>query len=66
MAGGWLLARSALLCLTEPRGLDADFIAAKVSSAHFFATQVLPDAAACERKMLAGSASVVDYATALL
>ena len=66
VAGGWLLARSALLCLTEPRGLDADFIAAKVSSAHFFATQVLPDAAACERKMLAGSASVVDYATALL
>ena len=66
VTGGWLLARSTLICLAEPGGLDPDFITAKVASAQFFATQVLPDAAACERKMRAGSASVVEYASALL
>ena len=60
VTGGWQLARAARVCL-EDQSIDAAFAATKLATAQFFALQILPEAAALDRKIVAGSASVVDF-----
>ena len=58
VCGGWLLGQSALACL-RGAGDDDDFRAAKINCAQFFALQVLTEAGALQRKIVAGSAAVL-------
>ena len=60
VTGGWQLARAARLCL-EDHSIDAAFATTKLATAQFFALQILPEATALERKIVAGSASVVGF-----
>jgi alkylation response protein AidB-like acyl-CoA dehydrogenase len=65
VCGGWLLGRSALLCL-QGQGPDAAFDAAKIETARFYALQVLPEAATLERKIVHGSEAVFGLDAAAL
>jgi acyl-CoA dehydrogenase len=65
VAGGWLLARSAALAAAAG-GADREFYAAKLHSAAFYASQVLPNAAALARVVESGAASVVETDAALI
>ena len=64
VAGGWLLAKSAALAAAG--GADREFYAAKVHTAAFYASQVLPNAAALARVVESGAASVVETDAALI
>ncbi len=59
--GGWQLARSAALCLEDARTNTGNqvFARAKVISAEFFATQVLPQATSLAHIMEMGSQAVL-------
>lgn len=61
VVGGWLLARSAIICdddlATSQGGLA--FAAGKLASAHFFATQILPQASSLARIATHGSSAVL-------
>jgi 3-(methylsulfanyl)propanoyl-CoA dehydrogenase len=58
VSGGWLMARAASIAATKLSGADKDFYAAKLSSARFYAEQVLPAALAHARVVTSGAASV--------
>ncbi|MBI2296206.1 MAG: acyl-CoA dehydrogenase [Betaproteobacteria bacterium] len=61
VAGGWLMARAALVAqhkLSEP-GADEDFLQAKLATARFYAEHVLPQAAPLAREVTRGAASVL-------
>lgn len=67
VAGGWLMARAALIAgerLAGP-GADREFLEAKLATARFYIEHLLPQAAALSRTVTAGAASVlaVDPAT---
>jgi hypothetical protein len=65
--GGWLMARAADVAarkLTE--GSDREFFAAKLVSARFYATQVLPKVLALEHTVRHGSEAVVEADAALI
>ncbi|HEX4901201.1 MAG TPA: acyl-CoA dehydrogenase C-terminal domain-containing protein, partial [Acidimicrobiales bacterium] len=58
VTGGWLLAESALtaseLEAGDGDGFDADFLTAKRTTARFYATQILPQAAGLTGAVTAG------------
>jgi alkylation response protein AidB-like acyl-CoA dehydrogenase len=61
VAGAWQLARAAGICLDPAAGVEAEFAAAKIGTAHFFAVQILPEAESLARKIIGGSASVLAF-----
>jgi hypothetical protein len=66
--GGWLIARGADIAAhkLEGGGADRDFLNAKLATAHFYATQVLPQALTLEHIVCQGSEAVVNTDTALI
>jgi 3-(methylthio)propanoyl-CoA dehydrogenase len=58
--GGWLLARSADIAARKLEGgaTDREFFEAKIATAHFYATQVLPQTVALEQIVIHGGESV--------
>ena len=61
VAGGWMMARAALIArakLTQPDA-DRDFLQAKLATARFYAEHVLPQAASLAREVTRGAASVL-------
>jgi len=66
VAGGWLMARAASIAATKLLGADKDFYAAKLTSARFYAEQVLPVALAHGRVVLSGAGSVTEADATLI
>ncbi len=68
VAGGWLLAESALeadqLAAADGGGFSADFLAAKQVTARFYATQLLPQAAGLTGAVTAGYGDLMALAPA--
>jgi 3-(methylthio)propanoyl-CoA dehydrogenase len=64
--GGWLMAKAATLAAGKLTGADKDFYAAKLSTARFYAQQVLPAALFHARVVTGGAASVVETDAALV
>jgi hypothetical protein len=66
--GGWLMARAADIAARKlAQGADdREFLAAKLASAHFYATQVLAQVLALEQTVLQGSDAVVTTDPALI
>ena len=54
VTGGWLLARSALAARSAA-GFSDEFLAQKLVTAHFYATQILPQAAGLAPAVTAGA-----------
>ncbi len=54
VTGGWLLARSALAARSAA-GFSGEFLAQKLVTAHFYATQILPQAAGLAPAVTAGA-----------
>ena len=54
VTGGWLLARSALAARSAA-GFSSEFLAQKLVTAHFYATQILPQAAGLAPAVTAGA-----------
>jgi alkylation response protein AidB-like acyl-CoA dehydrogenase len=65
VAGGWLLARSALVATTRPATADADFHQAKRITAQFYAEHVFPEAQAYRDAIVSGAGSVLAMDEAL-
>jgi alkylation response protein AidB-like acyl-CoA dehydrogenase len=65
VCGGWLLGQSALRCLADAAP-DADFAAAKIETARFYALQVLPQARSLEHRIVQGSEAVFGLDAAAL
>ena len=68
VAGGWMMARAALaatVALNEGEG-DADFMRAKIATAKFYGERILPRAAAYEKEVCAGAASLMAIADDML
>ena len=66
VTAGWLLAKSAALAAVKRGGAEQEFYAAKVHTAAFYATHVLPVALGLARVVEAGGASVVETDAALI
>ena len=66
--GGWLMARAADIAAGKlaQGSPDREFLEAKIASAHFYATQVLPQALALEHVVRHGSDAVVSTDAALI
>ena len=67
--GGWLMARAADIAARTTGagfGSDREFFEAKLATAHFYATQVLPQVLALEQTVLQGSDAVVTTDAALI
>ena len=62
VAGGWLMARSALAALERPADVSDEFITAKVITARFYGEQLLPLADALVAAVKGGSDSLSDAA----
>jgi hypothetical protein len=61
VAGGWLMARAALIArerLAVP-GADREFLEAKLATARFYLEHLLPQAAALSQTVTAGAASTL-------
>ena len=61
VAGGWLMARAALIAETKlsAGGGDAEFYRAKIATARFYAEHILPQSAALASEVLNGAGSVL-------
>ena len=61
VAGGWLLAHSALVARRRLETGDGDraFLEAKIKTAHFYADNLLPQAAALARSVVRGADSTL-------
>jgi alkylation response protein AidB-like acyl-CoA dehydrogenase len=61
VAGGWLMARAALLAETKlsAGAGDADFYRAKIATARFYGEHILPQAAALASEVVNGASSVL-------
>ncbi len=61
VAGGWLMARAALVADTKlAAGVgDAEFYRAKIATARFYAEHILPQSAALSSEVINGAASVL-------
>jgi hypothetical protein len=59
--GGWMMARAAAVAATKRAqpGADREFLEAKLASAHFYATQKLPEVLALESIVKQGSDAVI-------
>jgi alkylation response protein AidB-like acyl-CoA dehydrogenase len=68
VAGGWLLARSAIAArrLLSAGGADAGFLKAKIATARYYAEQILPQAPALTGPITAGAATLFAVAPELL
>jgi hypothetical protein len=66
--GGWLMARAAHIAAEKLKqgSADREFLDAKLASAHFYATQVLPQVLALEQVVRDGSDAVVTTDAALI
>jgi alkylation response protein AidB-like acyl-CoA dehydrogenase len=64
--GGWLMAKAAAIAAGNLSGGEKAFYEAKLRTARFYADQVLPNALALARIVLAGSSSVVETDAALI
>jgi alkylation response protein AidB-like acyl-CoA dehydrogenase len=66
--GGWLMARAADIAARKlaEGAADRDFHAAKLASAHFFGSQVLPQVLALEKIVKTGSDAVISTDAALI
>jgi alkylation response protein AidB-like acyl-CoA dehydrogenase len=66
--GGWLMARAAEIAARKlaQGASDREFLQAKIASAHFYATQVLPQALSLEHIVLRGSEAVIAADAALI
>jgi acyl-CoA dehydrogenase len=64
--GGWLMARAAAIAATKLSGADQDFYAAKLTSARFYAEQVLPVALGHARVVTSGASSVTEADATLI
>jgi alkylation response protein AidB-like acyl-CoA dehydrogenase len=66
--GGWLMARSAGIVAGKlaENGADREFLEGKLATAHFYATQVLPEVLALEQICVRGSDAVVGTDGALI
>ncbi|HEX5161878.1 MAG TPA: acyl-CoA dehydrogenase C-terminal domain-containing protein [Steroidobacteraceae bacterium] len=66
--GGWLMARAAEIAARKRAqgASDREFLDAKIASAHFYATQVLPQVLTLEHIVLRGSDAVVTADAALI
>ncbi len=64
VAGGWLMARAALLAKTEleKNTGDASFLEAKITTAKFYSERILPRALSLEVETSAGAASLMALA----
>ncbi len=60
VAGGWLLAKSAAIAARGLGGEDRTFYHAKIRTAHFYATHVLPATAGLAQVVEAGASSVLE------
>jgi len=61
VAGGWLMARAALVAeskLAAGEG-DAEFYRAKIATARFYAEHILPQSAALSSEVVNGAGSVL-------
>jgi 3-(methylthio)propanoyl-CoA dehydrogenase len=63
---GWLMAQAAALAAQKLDGPERDFYTAKLQTAHFFATHILPAAAALARTVEGGSISVTGADSSLI
>jgi hypothetical protein len=65
---GWLLAKSAGLAANKLAGgsSDREFLEGKLRTAHFYADQVMPHAAALAKIVANGATSVVETDAALI
>ena len=65
--GGWLMARSALAANAKLASGDSDkdFYNAKISTAHFYAVQIMPQAQASADALMNGSEAVLDLAVGM-
>jgi alkylation response protein AidB-like acyl-CoA dehydrogenase len=61
VAGGWLMARAAVIAAAEAAaaGADTDFCTTKIATARFYAEHILPQAAALAEEVTQGAASVL-------
>jgi alkylation response protein AidB-like acyl-CoA dehydrogenase len=62
VAGGWMMARAALIAterLREPEA-DKEFLGAKLATARFYAEHLLPQSAALTREVTHGAASILE------
>jgi 3-(methylthio)propanoyl-CoA dehydrogenase len=67
VAGGWLMARSALAATRLiAAGGDAGFLKAKIATARYYAEQILPSAAALTGPITAGAATLFAVSPELL
>ena len=66
--GGWLMARAADIAAQKlaAGNSDREFMEAKIASAHFYATQVLPQVLALEQIVVHGGEAVVATDAALI
>jgi acyl-CoA dehydrogenase len=64
--GGWLGAKASAIAAAGLQGTDKTFYDSKIHTAHFFAKQVLPNAAALARVVQGGGESVVQTDAALI
>jgi alkylation response protein AidB-like acyl-CoA dehydrogenase len=64
--GGWLMAKSAAVAAERQGGGEREFYAAKIRTATFYATHVLPLAGALARVVESGGMSVADTDAALI
>jgi acyl-CoA dehydrogenase len=63
--GGWLLAGGAVVATREAavEGADRDFLLAKIATARFYATQILPQAAGLGSAVTSGAEVVMGVST---
>jgi alkylation response protein AidB-like acyl-CoA dehydrogenase len=65
--GGWLMARAACIAARKlGEGGDREFLEGKLATAHFYATQVLPQVLALEHICMRGSDAIVGTDAALI
>ena len=60
VSGGWLLAKSAALAAAGRDGADREFYEAKIRTAHFYATNILPRALELAQVVQGGAESVLE------
>jgi hypothetical protein len=59
VAGGWMMARAALLADAKVAKGDANFCRAKIATARFYAEHILPQAGGLVRAVTGGASSIL-------
>ena len=65
VTGGWLLAKGALAAARKLEEADEPFLRAKVATAHFYCTQLLPRATALAPSVMAGAGDLFEIEAVL-